>query len=1087
MTKCPNKFCEKRGAGLLEAKNLTKVYRPKKGSSVVALNNVDIKIGERGMVFLLGKSGSGKSTLLNLLGGLDSASSGEIIIKGKSCANFTQSDFDSYRNTFIGFIFQEFNILEDYTVGRNIALSLELQHKKADDEAVDSILKQVGLEGYANRKPDELSGGQKQRVAIARALVKNPEIIMADEPTGALDSKTGMQVFDTLKKLSAEKLVLVVSHDRESAEIYADRIIELSDGCIISDRIRTDSGKILEPPVFFVSDKLIKISAGYRLSSEDTGRINEMLKKNESDIFVSFDEKANIDFLKQTAMTGGAGFEETTQKNNPVKNYDGSEIKPVKSRLPFKDSLRMGASGLKIKKARLAFTILLSFIAFFMFGMSNTIAAFNAYKTEFQTMRDNGQKMLVLNAKTGNYSILGGASYRGDGILTEQQIRDVEEITGYPALRFASYTGSWGNKEPFKINLRQHIKESPAINYAYYSGNQQINNLLEVPSLESAALSPATPESRLPSSFDEIAISDYMADTFLLCGYNAYNAGSGGVSISNYGELLGRKLTVSAGGGNIELKISGVFNTDINTESLKKYKYIQTREISFFDSYMFSSLSELVLCMGYVKPGFSSELESLINAGKPQNELQQIGSWSLKTDLIDMSVSSAKIYRNEDFIYWGAGNSAPESLADDETVLSYDYFGIEPYNDTWELSKEAVKEKFDEIMSNGENTAVLSDENNTKEFTVKGIAILFDEDVEDYQTIYNNRLILNAGVVSELQALSGVIFREPEAVYVQDYGVGSFQSSKLYGQWGYGSFVKFGTHSNPGRIYWGEGQEAKTALEDDDVIISAINFYDSAGAAQSMPSESQIKTWFDEMLAKSETDARLGRTNSTFDGRYYIVDGRKVKIAAINFEQGSIIVSSTIFSELKALSDMPHKIVIRLNESAAKNNQLMNYLTKSEIIKGDSASRLTISTTLSGLMTVVGSVAAMIKDIFFYMSLVFSIFAGLLLMNFIALSISAKKKDIGVLRAIGARSSDIFAIFLYEGIIIGIIITVLTVAAMIAGSATINGILGVAIFVPGFIQYLLAAALCLGVVVAATFIPVAKIAGKKPIDAINNR
>lgn len=223
---------------MLSVKNLTKTYQTTKSKTknrVVALDNVSIDFPETGLVFLLGKSGSGKSTLLNAIGGLDTFDSGEIIIKGKSSANFSQSDFDSYRNTFIGFIFQEYNILENFTVAKNLALAIELQGKKADKEEINRLLEQVDMLPYAKRKPNQLSGGQKQRVAIARALIKNPEIIMADEPTGALDSNTGKQVMETLKELSKSKLIIIVSHDRDFAETYGDRIIELKDGKIIHD------------------------------------------------------------------------------------------------------------------------------------------------------------------------------------------------------------------------------------------------------------------------------------------------------------------------------------------------------------------------------------------------------------------------------------------------------------------------------------------------------------------------------------------------------------------------------------------------------------------------------------------------------------------------------------------------------------------------------------------------------------------------------------------------------------------------------------------------------------------------------------
>ena len=154
---------------MLSIKNLTKIYKIKGGNDTVALDKVNIEFPEKGMVFLLGKSGSGKSTLLNLIGGLDFPTDGEIILKGRSSKDFSQSDFDSYRNTYIGFIFQEYNILNEFNVEQNIALAIELQGKKVTKEAVDKLLDQVDLNGFAKRKPNTLSGGQKQRIAIARA------------------------------------------------------------------------------------------------------------------------------------------------------------------------------------------------------------------------------------------------------------------------------------------------------------------------------------------------------------------------------------------------------------------------------------------------------------------------------------------------------------------------------------------------------------------------------------------------------------------------------------------------------------------------------------------------------------------------------------------------------------------------------------------------------------------------------------------------------------------------------------------------------------------------------------------------------
>ncbi len=220
---------------MIELVNLSKVYKSKKGASTTALNDINLKIGNKGMVFIVGKSGSGKSTLLNLLGGLDGVTSGKILINGKDISNFESREYDAYRNTYIGFVFQEFNILEEYNIYENISLSLELQNIKSTKSDIDKLLDKLGISGLGNRKVNELSGGQKQRVALARALIKNPEIILADEPTGNLDKTSSAQIFEILKEISREKLVIVVSHDIESAKTYADRIVEIEDGKIKND------------------------------------------------------------------------------------------------------------------------------------------------------------------------------------------------------------------------------------------------------------------------------------------------------------------------------------------------------------------------------------------------------------------------------------------------------------------------------------------------------------------------------------------------------------------------------------------------------------------------------------------------------------------------------------------------------------------------------------------------------------------------------------------------------------------------------------------------------------------------------------
>ncbi len=218
---------------MFEIVNLKKTYVPKKGVPVEALKGIDLKFEDRGLVFILGRSGSGKSTLLHLMGGLDSITEGEVILNGVSTKNFKPADYDRYRSLYLGFVFQDYNLLSELTVEDNIALGLEVAGKKTEN--IEETLALVGLEGMGKRKPRELSGGQRQRVAIARAIAKDPGIILADEPTGALDEETGEAVLRLLKELSKEKLIIVVTHDRDFAREYGDRVIELSDGRVVSD------------------------------------------------------------------------------------------------------------------------------------------------------------------------------------------------------------------------------------------------------------------------------------------------------------------------------------------------------------------------------------------------------------------------------------------------------------------------------------------------------------------------------------------------------------------------------------------------------------------------------------------------------------------------------------------------------------------------------------------------------------------------------------------------------------------------------------------------------------------------------------
>ena len=221
---------------MLQLKNIVKSYTVGELTQV-ALKGISLNFRENEFVSILGQSGSGKTTMLNIIGGLDRYDSGDLVINGISTKKYRDADWDAYRNTSIGFVFQSYNLIPHQNVLSNVEMALTLSgvsRKERRKRAVE-VLKKVGLQDHIHKKPNQLSGGQMQRVAIARALINNPDILLADEPTGALDTETSIQIMNLLKQIAEEKLVIMVTHNPELAEAYSTRIVNLKDGQITSD------------------------------------------------------------------------------------------------------------------------------------------------------------------------------------------------------------------------------------------------------------------------------------------------------------------------------------------------------------------------------------------------------------------------------------------------------------------------------------------------------------------------------------------------------------------------------------------------------------------------------------------------------------------------------------------------------------------------------------------------------------------------------------------------------------------------------------------------------------------------------------
>lgn len=572
---------------MLEVKNLVKIYKTSK-EEVRALDDVSINFPETGLVFLLGKSGSGKSTLLNTIGGLDKFDSGEIIVKGKSSKRFSQSDFDSYRNTFIGFIFQEYNILEEFTVAKNIALALELQGKKATKEAVGELLKQVDMDKFAKRKPNQLSGGQKQRIAIARALIKNPQIIMADEPTGALDSKTGEQVMETLKKLSKDKLIIIVSHDQDFAERYGDRIVELKDGKIISDTTKKEV-----PPqktkggISVIDGKIVHIKKGQEISQEDLNVICSSIVNHSKvgDTIISLDSKANADIKKSQFITDDGNrevFKPTNAEDVAIKQYDGTKLKLIKSHLKFKDSFKMGASALKSKVGKLIFTIILSFIAFAIFGVVNTLSTFNRPNSVYETIKTQNQTNVALRKEKLIKSDDGDETVYLT--FTASDIASLREK--FPNMTFDIITDSAlsnrysSNNDYLYISGLNHSNSYDSIYTNAISGVTDIDET-KLHNLRFSLLA-----GRLPTADNEICITKNMYEMF-----KANNT-----SLGNYDEFIDYCSTHTA---NIQRKydltIVGIIDTKIDVS-----KFVKTSSTSMVGNMMNSQTIKTLTTSGYL-------------------------------------------------------------------------------------------------------------------------------------------------------------------------------------------------------------------------------------------------------------------------------------------------------------------------------------------------------------------------------------------------------------------------------------------------------------------------------------------------------
>lgn len=920
---------------MLETKELVKIYKPKKGVPVTALNKISLKFPEKGMVFLLGKSGSGKSTLLNVLGGLDKYDGGEIIIKGVSSKNFRQQHFDSYRNTYVGFIFQEYNVLDEFSVGANIALAIELQGRRASDSEINDILKQVDLEGFGARKPNELSGGQKQRVAIARALVKKPEIIMADEPTGALDSATGKQVFDTLKKLSETKLVIVVSHDREFAEQYADRIIELSDGQVISDvELDSEAEHAETPEGIEFCGNTVEVPAGYHLTEEDRAAINDYIDKLKSG-----DLKLTVGEKSKTA----ARFKKTDVSK--IKTADGSGFKLIKSKLPMSNAFKIGASGLKHKKIRLVITILLSCIAFGLFGLSDTFGSYNHVRTCTNSLIDSGVKSVAVakSKKLGDY-------WRDYGYrISEKELSDISE--GMSVKMHGVYQPI-GFKGDISMYINPDVKLTETDYNIYYP---VINGFTAVNDSVLKEMGYKVSAGNLPDGTkNEIAVSDYIYEVFKKAQYfdnKTYNTAKDGTKtpvytkINTYTDLIGKKLTLAG----TEYTITAVIDTG-------------------FDM---------------------SRYESLIVKKDHQSRTEQLADMVLASEF--------------------------------NTAVNYSYAEIAMVGDG-----------------------------------------------------YMDKLIAERPVMTPITE-----------GYISYYG-DNWSADSNY-------LARLSDITNE-KVIWIDGE--KKTLGDKEIIVTADALTKAADTAETNTAEDGGELTDYAKLLKNKNTVSMWKNIFGKESNNESIEGCKIVGVIDNVTEGNksklkstVVCSDGIYNELTEGTENIYSFAIgTMPEEKSAVHSLVAYCYNE-----DSGVRYAIQNSVTFQLDSINDGLKTLSKYFFWIGVGFALFAAVMLSNFIGTSIAYKKQEIGILRAIGSRSNDVFRIFFSESFIIAMINFVLSAIGVFAATVIINSIIrndvGVLVTVLSFGVRQVALLLIVSIFVAfaASFLPVKRIASKRPIDAIRGR
>lgn len=948
---------------MIEIKNLTKIYISKLKQSVTAVNNISLTLPSKGLVFLLGESGAGKSTLLNLIGGIERTNRGEICVDGLDIQKSSDCELDRYRNNDVGFIFQDYNLLDNFNVGENIMLAQDLQQHKSQDGKLEKILATVNMSSYAKRKINELSGGQKQRVAIARAIIKNPKIILADEPTGALDFKTGKSILELLKKISENSLVLVVSHDEDFANSFADRIIRIADGEIIEDRTLRD--------------------------------VAEESKQSEQVTKVSTNSKKMYSLSSKTVM-------------------------------------KMSTYSLGSKKIRLAITLILCIVCFAIFGIADTLAAWNCEETTYDAIMSSDDKYLVNWTANGNKM--------GDN---------------YTKLYLRDWVG---------LNIKERYLPINDNEASYGCYNKYADGFIEIDDNKAKELGIELYAGRYPEKQGEIAISYHIYRSFKAGAYKTdeiYLDGSMIEPTDKENGILGKTLTLDY---NYVFTIVGIIDSGYD---YAKNSTIDPLSDNYKEKKNYGAVNEpdghsmIFLPMGGIE-----YINTLMQTSDYPYGVPSYSRYTFDKDILNELVGNIGIQFVSDLesfkmsgtrILWLGEEK--ENLADDEIIISYkdidDLLGNMTYipgisgNLGQGISLTYVKKVSD-------NLSLVTEKYNKIDY--KFFKAYTNAEIYKYA-------IQNAELYQDDENVAKIIENYTDGNTDIALAVAYYLSSK-----GISSEIQTGYLQNP---YGKSGLEIIAETN-----VSLLNEYSIAnqfnGAIIKLGDGEELKAKIAGVYIPSEATGVIMKESY---GSYFITESKRVLINTIAYKNDKAVL------EAKCLVASVGLIKITPENNIKISNAI------SEYFENDDGSLWTNNDILKQARGIENTMDIM-KKIFYYVSLAIGIFASFMFGNYLVNSIMARKKEIGILRAIGATSRDIFHICLFEGMILfAVIFPISSLISGIAGiviNSMVKSDLGIMIPISvfGIRQVALILAVSLAVTLIVSLIGSYVVSKRKPIDVI---